>query len=81
MIGEAINDAKINAELNEITNCEYFTGRAEQILSSVASRNRNKNLIAIVDPPRAGLRKYSDLYIYLKKYFRINERMLFIIIK
>ena len=63
MIEEAIKDAKINAELNEITNCEYFSGRAEEILSSVASRNRNDNLIAVVDPPRAGLRKYSNFYI------------------
>ncbi|XP_075978100.1 tRNA (uracil-5-)-methyltransferase homolog A [Anticarsia gemmatalis] len=55
MIAEAVKDAKANAELNKIENCEFFTGKAEDILPSVLARATADDLIAIVDPPRAGL--------------------------
>lgn len=54
---EAIADAKENAKLNGIENAEFFVGKAEEILSSVASRADPEDVIVIVDPPRAGLRK------------------------
>ncbi|XP_060803506.1 tRNA (uracil-5-)-methyltransferase homolog A [Amyelois transitella] len=53
-VAEAIKDAKANAELNGIKNCEFFAGKAEQILSTVLERT-SKDVVAIVDPPRAGL--------------------------
>lgn len=55
MIAEAVKDAKSNAELNNIENCEFFTGKAEDILPSVLARATGEDIIAIVDPPRAGL--------------------------
>ncbi|XP_047029740.1 uncharacterized protein LOC124637375 [Helicoverpa zea] len=55
MIAEAVKDAKANAELNGIENCEFFTGKAEDILPSVLARATGDDVIAIVDPPRAGL--------------------------
>ncbi|CAH0751597.1 unnamed protein product [Diatraea saccharalis] len=55
LIPEAVKDAKANAELNGIENCEFFTGKAEDILPSVLARATGEDLIAIVDPPRAGL--------------------------
>ncbi|CAB3261655.1 unnamed protein product [Arctia plantaginis] len=55
MIAEAVKDAKANAELNKIENCEFFTGKAEDILPSVLARAAADDIIAIVDPPRAGL--------------------------
>ena len=58
MIAEAVKDAKSNAELNNIENCEFFTGKAEDILPSVLARATGEDIIAIVDPPRAGLRKF-----------------------
>ncbi|KAL0838662.1 hypothetical protein ABMA28_016735 [Loxostege sticticalis] len=57
LIPEAVKDARANAELNAIQNCEFFAGRAEDILPSVLARAgyTSQDLIAIVDPPRAGL--------------------------
>ncbi|XP_026739133.1 tRNA (uracil-5-)-methyltransferase homolog A [Trichoplusia ni] len=55
MIAEAVKDAKANAELNKIENCEFFTGKAEDVLPSVLARATGEDIIAIVDPPRAGL--------------------------
>lgn len=57
MIPSAIKDAKINAETNNITNSEFFVGKAEDILVPVLKRTTKANTIAVVDPPRAGLRK------------------------
>lgn len=59
-MAEAIADAKENARLNEITNAEFFVGKAEEILGSVCYRAIN-NVVAVVDPPRAGLRKYCTI--------------------
>ncbi|CAH0398240.1 unnamed protein product [Chilo suppressalis] len=55
LVPEAVKDAKANAEFNGIENCEFFTGKAEDILPSVLARAGGDDLIAIVDPPRAGL--------------------------
>lgn len=54
---EAIVDAKENAKLNNIENSDFFAGKAEDILSSVVHRATNDDIIAVVDPPRAGLRE------------------------
>lgn len=56
VIPEAIVDAKENAKLNNIENSDFFTGKAEEILSSVFHRATTDDVIAVVDPPRAGLR-------------------------
>lgn len=65
IIPDAIKDAKENAIKNDITNCEFFVGKAEDILLPVIQRTTKSNIIAIVDPPRAGLRKllYTDISI------------------
>ncbi|KAJ0176492.1 hypothetical protein K1T71_007671 [Dendrolimus kikuchii] len=55
IIQEAVRDAKANAALNNIENCDFFTGKAEDILPSVLARATGDDIIAIVDPPRAGL--------------------------
>lgn len=59
VIADAIKDAKENVIRNGITNCEFFVGKAEDILSPVIQRTTKPNITAIVDPPRAGLRKLS----------------------
>ena len=48
---EAINDANLNKELNNISNIEFYAGDVGEILN----RNNYKPDIVIVDPPRAGL--------------------------
>ena len=48
---EAINDANLNKELNNISNIEFYAGDVGKILSQ---KKYNPNIV-IVDPPRAGL--------------------------
>ncbi|XP_045536561.1 tRNA (uracil-5-)-methyltransferase homolog A [Papilio machaon] len=55
LVTEAVRDARANAELNCIDNCEFFAGRAEDALPSVMARAGGDQLVAVVDPPRAGL--------------------------
>ena len=55
IIPEAVRDAQKNAENNGVTNCSFFTGKAEEILIPKLRDIDNKNIVAIVDPPRAGL--------------------------
>lgn len=57
IIADAIKDARENAVKNGVTNCEFFVGKAEDILWPVIRRTTKSNIIAIVDPPRAGLRE------------------------
>ena len=55
IVADAIRDAQRNAELNGVANCAYFTGKAEDILQTILRDIDNKDIVAIVDPPRAGL--------------------------
>lgn len=61
MVPNAIKDAKENAKENNVTNCEFFVGKAEDLLIPTINRITRTNIIAIVDPPRAGLRKNQIL--------------------
>ncbi|XP_072752322.1 tRNA (uracil-5-)-methyltransferase homolog A isoform X2 [Anoplolepis gracilipes] len=61
IIPDAIKDAKENVIKNGITNCEFFVGKAEDILSPVIQRVTKSNITAIVDPPRAGLHQKALL--------------------
>ena len=55
MINEAIEDAKENAALNNITNACFYTGDVIDICTDdFFAENGNPDVI-IVDPPRAGL--------------------------
>lgn len=61
VVPEAVEDARHNARMNKIENCEFFVGKAEEILSSVMYRATEGDIVAIVDPPRNGLRKYKKI--------------------
>ncbi|NXI71400.1 TRM2A methyltransferase, partial [Anseranas semipalmata] len=52
---EAVQDAKVNAQINELNNIEFHCGKAEDIVPSLINILAPQNLITIVDPPRAGL--------------------------
>ncbi|GES95671.1 tRNA (uracil-5-)-methyltransferase homolog A [Rhizophagus clarus] len=56
---EAVEDAKINASLNEINNAEYILGPVEKNLSALYnfSNKASGTAVAVVDPPRAGVHK------------------------
>jgi len=53
MIAEAIENAKENAELNGITNTEFYTGRAEDVIPEMYKEGVRAEVI-VVDPPRKG---------------------------
>lgn len=62
IIPEAIADAKVNAEANGITNAHFTAGNADDLIFSCvkqANVEEGENVIAIVDPPRAGLQTKS----------------------
>jgi 23S rRNA (uracil1939-C5)-methyltransferase len=50
-----VEDAKINAAKNEITNCEFIAGRVEDVLSTLSEKITGKVVVPILDPPRTGL--------------------------
>lgn len=52
---EAVEDAKVNAELNGLSNVEFHCGKAEDIFPTVLNAVISPHVTAIVDPPRAGL--------------------------
>ncbi|MED4454726.1 23S rRNA (uracil(1939)-C(5))-methyltransferase RlmD [Metabacillus fastidiosus] len=53
IVPEAIEDAKRNASLNEITNAEFAVGEAEVVIPKWYKEG-NKADIIVVDPPRKG---------------------------
>lgn len=54
-VPEAIEDAKINAEGNNITNCEFFAGDMKDVLTDDFIAVHGRPDVIILDPPRAGI--------------------------
>src|SRR4030043_1826651 len=61
--GMAIQDARFNAERNEIRNCDFIHGRVEDVLMSW--KRENPDLI-VLDPPRTGCKTVLDQMVRLK---------------
>ena len=58
ILSEAVDDAQRNAAMNGIENAHFVAAKAEVAMRSVLqklSAEERENLVAIVDPPRAGL--------------------------
>lgn len=53
IVPEAIDDAKINAKLNGITNAEFVVGEAEKVMPWWTAQGLRPDVI-VVDPPRKG---------------------------
>ncbi|RAS82804.1 23S rRNA (uracil(1939)-C(5))-methyltransferase RlmD [Priestia endophytica] len=53
IIPEAIEDAKRNAELNDITNAEFEAGKAEEVIPAWYKKGISADTL-VVDPPRKG---------------------------
>ena len=51
----AIEDAKINAKLNNITNATFYAGDVKNILTDSFAQKHGKPDLLITDPPRAGM--------------------------
>lgn len=54
-VPEAIEDAKINSELNKIENTDYFAGDMVKVLDDLFIDTHGKPDVIITDPPRAGM--------------------------
>lgn len=55
LIKEAINDAKINASINNITNATFHAGDIKDIFNSKFIEEQGRADVIILDPPRAGV--------------------------
>jgi len=58
ILGDAVNDAKANANLNNAKNVEFIQGETLKILRELKNKNQSKKSffdVAIIDPPRKGL--------------------------
>ena len=54
IVPQAIEDAKKNAVLNNLTNTEFYCGKAEEIVPKVYEETGIKPDVIVVDPPRKG---------------------------
>ena len=54
-VPEAIEDAKINSEINGITNTLFFAGDMKDILTDDFIQEHGRPDVIITDPPRAGM--------------------------
>jgi 23S rRNA (uracil1939-C5)-methyltransferase len=54
-VPEAVEDARVNAEANGITNCEFYAGDMKDILTDSFIAAHGRPDVMIVDPPRAGM--------------------------
>jgi len=54
-VGEAVQDARINSGLNNITNTLFFSGDMKDVLSEKFISENGRPDVIITDPPRAGM--------------------------
>ena len=54
IIDDAVGDARNNAGINGITNCEFISGKSEEIVPELSAKGIKPDAV-IVDPPRKGL--------------------------
>jgi len=61
-VDEAIDDANVNSEINNIDNTEFFAGDMVKVLDDMFVDKHGKPDVIITDPPRAGMHaKVVDL--------------------
>ncbi len=53
LVGEAIEDARVNAERNGLTNTEFHLGKAEEVVPALYAEGYRADVV-VVDPPRKG---------------------------
>lgn len=54
-VPEAIEDARVNAANNGITNCTFFAGDMKDVLNEAFIQENGRPDVVILDPPRAGI--------------------------
>ena len=55
IVEQAIEDAKENCKINNITNAKYYAGDTEKLLSDLIEKQNIVPDVVVVDPPRKGL--------------------------
>lgn len=58
IIEQAIKDAEFNATENGIENCKFFAGNCNDYIQTLVHQYKNEDMLAIIDPPRNGLREF-----------------------
>lgn len=58
-VEDAIQDAKVNSQINDITNTQFYAGDMKDILTDAFIAEHGQPDIIITDPPRAGM--HSDV--------------------
>lgn len=73
IVPQAILDARKNAELNDIHNVEFFTGKAEEVVPAIYEKGGDGSHadVVVVDPPRKGCDK-----VLLDTLIRMNPKRL-----
>ncbi len=56
-VPEAIFEAKLNAERNQITNCEFYVGDMKEVFNDAFIAAHGHPDVLITDPPRDGMHK------------------------
>lgn len=54
IVPQAVEDARRNAELNGISNVEFYLGKAEEVLPEKYEKEGIRADVVVVDPPRKG---------------------------
>ncbi|RYE30526.1 MAG: class I SAM-dependent RNA methyltransferase, partial [Sphingobacteriaceae bacterium] len=54
-VESAIEDAKVNSQINEITNTSFFAGDMREVLNASFIAQNGRPDVIITDPPRAGM--------------------------
>jgi len=55
IVPEAVEDANINAKLNNIHNTEFVVGDVEELFNKMIQKDKIKPTVVCVDPPRKGI--------------------------
>ncbi|MBP9600967.1 MAG: class I SAM-dependent RNA methyltransferase, partial [Lutibacter sp.] len=56
-VPEAIEDAKLNAQLNNIKNVEFYAGDMKDVFNNAFIKKHGQPDVIITDPPRDGMHK------------------------
>uniref|UniRef100_A0A2S2Q0V6 tRNA (uracil(54)-C(5))-methyltransferase n=1 Tax=Sipha flava TaxID=143950 RepID=A0A2S2Q0V6_9HEMI len=61
-VAQAVNDAKENAKINNIHNCDFIEGKVEIVLNQVLNElSMSNELCAVLNPGRAGVQQYRKI--------------------
>jgi 23S rRNA (uracil1939-C5)-methyltransferase len=53
IVREAVTDARLNAEMNGVTNIEFIEGKSEDVIADLIGQGVHADVV-VVDPPRKG---------------------------